>query len=133
MITEVLNRIAPSGAHPVFDAVDYEIVQKRLRLWNENPRPRVGDWLVYPDGTGKRFSHDWGNGLQVSAGGSFYLGNGWVEFSGSLDPSIPDAQIKPTDRTLYGTVWIFHHNDARAHNGVVTDIPCRVYEYTPKE
>jgi hypothetical protein len=131
MLLNKYHTIASRHDHPVFDDKDREIVQRRLTMWNEITRPRVGDWLVYPDGTGKRFSHDWGDGLQVSAGGSFYLGDGgWVSFSGSLDPTIPNAKIKPTDRMLEGTVWIFHHNDVRAHNGVVTDIPCRVYEYT---
>jgi len=113
------------------DPEDNEILKKRLTALNENPGPRVGDF-VFMKGEDKprRFTYDWGEGIQTTdygAGGSFYLGDGYVSFSGGLSPSIDKKALLNSGQTRLGRVWFFHHNYACADNGVETEIPFRVF------
>ena len=112
---------------PTFDERDTEILQAREAAYNARQGPRVGDFIRRQDGQLARFSHDWGDGLQSSAGGSFYLGNGYGSFSGSLDPMIPQDRIQPTGELLLGWFWFFHHDFAGAGRGVNCEMLCRVY------
>jgi len=116
---------------PVFDERDAALREKRIAEWNGRPGPRVGDFIIMRDGSYARFSHDWGDGLQTTTGefgASFYFGgDGWVSFSGGLDPSIPSGEIEPTEEVREGGFWFFHHNESRAHNGVWFKVPCRVF------
>ena len=98
--------------------------------------PQVGDFLLMPDGTERRVAHDWGKdtGLQPTSGGpggSFYLGDGYASFSGSLDPIVPHAGLVDTGRTKPGRFWFFSRNYARANNGIDVEAPCGVYRYDP--
>lgn len=122
--------IQGSMQHPKFDDTDKEILERREALFNARSGPRVGDFVRFPDGTVDRFSHDWGETIQTTKGGSFYLGNGYMSFSGGLDPAIDKADLRPTYEMRGGSCWFFHHNYHAAHNGVDVTIPCRVYEYT---
>lgn len=115
------------------DAEDRRIISERLTRRDQLPGPRVGDFIVRLDGRLMRFSYDWGDSLQVSDGGSFYLEReGFADFSGGLEPSIPKRRIKPApDRyPESGSFWIFHHDEHRAHNGVDFHTPCRMFEET---
>jgi len=92
----------------------------------------------------RRFAHHWGDRIQptsgpskgprdIGAGGSFHLcRNGGVEHSGGLDQGIPIDRLRPTEETQDGWFWFFHHDSARAHNGVNFKIPCRVYKVIPE-
>lgn len=120
---------------PDFDAKDAEICAQRVATYAKIVAPRVGDFIRMRDGTLRRFTHDWGDGMQTTVGdkhpctgdASFYFGDGYMSFSGALDPAIPLQQIESTDEIQLGSVWFFHHNETRAHNGVYTKIPFRVY------
>ena len=120
--------------YPEFDDQDAELVAQYEASLNKVEGPRVGDWIRFSDGVTHRVSHVWigdgieNPGVQTSAGGSFHLGDGYVSFSGGLDPSTPLAVLTLTEETKPGNVWIFHHNWWKAHNAVHTDIPFRVYE-----
>lgn len=102
--------------------------------------PRVGDFVRFADGTERRISHlwtemeDWGmeDNAQTSDGGSFYLGHGYVSFSGSLYGGTPINKLRLANDKKLGSVWFFHHDYARAHNGVDAEIPFRIYT-TPEE
>jgi len=117
-----------------FDKVDADILAVRERMYNEMEGPRVGDFLRTPDGF-LRFTHDWGETIQTtvrpshpcSGNGSFYLGEGNVSFSGSLDPGIDKLSLKDTGEKQDGTFWFFHHNFWGAGRGVDFKIPCRVF------
>ena len=83
-----------------------EILAARIALREQGfeTGPQVGDFIVMPDGTERRVAHDWGKdiGLQPTSGGpdrSFYLGDGYASFSGSLDPIISHADLVDTGRT----------------------------------
>ncbi len=119
-----------------FDARDAEILKEREAGFNRVQGPRVGDFLRTPEGY-LRFTHDWGNGIQTtcrpghpcSGDGSFYLGtDGYVSFSGWLDPSIDKAKLHQTEETQDGSFWFFHHDSWGADRDVSFKIPCRVFE-----
>jgi len=112
---------------PTFDDRDATIKARRLAAWNTRNGPRVGDFVIMPDLTYQRFSHDWGDSIQTSEGGSFYLGEGYASFSGGLNPSVPKSRLVLTDEIREGSFWFFHHDFMRAHNGVYFTAPCRVY------
>lgn len=120
---------------PEFDERDKEILALRESLFNQMEGPRVGDYLRTPDGM-LRFTHDWGDTIQTTVrpshpcngDASFYLSEGHVSFSGSLNPGIAKDTLRDTGDKQDGSFWFFHHNDACAHNGVYFKIPCRVFE-----
>lgn len=118
---------------PRFDAVDGAILHDHLTAWARRHGPRVGDFVQMPDGKARRFSHDWGDSIQVSEGGSFYLDEGAVSFSGGLEPSIPKSLLWDTLAPKNGDFWFFHHNHARAHNGVYFRAPCRQFVYNTSQ
>lgn len=120
---------------PQFDERDTQILAVRELAFNEMLGPRVGDFLVTPDGM-LRFTYDWGDSIQTTVrpshpcngDASFYLSEGHVSFSGSLDHSVPKEFLRDTGKTESGSFWFFHHNDFCAENGVYFKIPCRVFE-----
>ncbi len=85
---------------PELDDRDHAIIASRLAAFDEEPDVRVGDYVDFADGVSRRVSHvfprEWGDdyGVQTSDGGSFYLDEGFVSFSGSLYPpgSAPDPR-----------------------------------------
>lgn len=118
-----------------FDAIDQEILDKRLAARELIDRPRTGDFVRFPTGEIERFSHDWEDAFQTSPihAGSFYLhDHGQGSFSGSLNPAIPADSLSLTDEKKDGEFWFFHHGHAGAGRGVRFSIPCRVYETTAK-
>lgn len=113
-----------------FDDRDEAIRQARVVIWQTRSGPRVGDYVEMADGTLRRFTHDWGDEIQVSCtwcGGSFYFGHGRCDYSGALDPAIAKADLTDTGTLRDGPVWFFHHDRAGAGRGVDCTIPCRVY------
>jgi hypothetical protein len=123
------------SVRPQFDERDQEIRAERCAEWTSREGPCVGDYVIMPNGELRRFTHDWGGDIQTTwkgEAGSFYFGKGgYCSYSGSLDSAIPKALLHPLDEWKAGAVWFFHHDSARAHNGVHTTIPCRVYSYQP--
>lgn len=112
-----------------FDDRDQKIMIVRMANRDQIDGPRLGDYVRFKDGQLERFSHDWGNSVQTSPHGSFYLANnGYSEFSGGLNPPIPHVSLSLTKESMPGTFWFFHHSEVGAHRGVRFNIPCRVYE-----
>lgn len=112
------------------DERDQGILERKTLAWEAVSGPRVGDYVVFPDGSTNRFSHDWGDSMQTSPGGSWYLGDGYASFSGALDPTISKDLLTDTGATKPGMFWFFSHDYARAHNGIGVSVLCRVYEYS---
>ncbi|HEY4451022.1 MAG TPA: hypothetical protein VGN13_05460 [Solirubrobacteraceae bacterium] len=121
-------------AEKYLDERDQEIVDTRMGLMNLDRGPRVGDWVIFADGTQRRISHDWRSedgwdgGFQTSEGGSWYLSVGGCSFSGALHPSIPKESLTDTGEMRDGQAWIFHHDRHTAHNGVNFMMPFRVFK-----
>lgn len=119
----------------LLDATDREILRKRIKLYVARTGPRVGDFVQMPDGSLRRFSHDWGKDIQTTlpatGGGSFYLNeDGGVRYSGGLDSAVMKNRLKLiSNRAMPGLFWFFHHGIPRAHNAVQCSINCEVYRY----
>lgn len=134
----IVQRISRSdyfNLPPDFDDKDAELARERLASWNERQGPRVGDWVDMPDGTQRRFTHNWGDSLQTTCGNgdneSFYFASpGGMSYSGGLDPSIPVERLQDTGEFRQGRAWFFHHDHSGANRGVYFTIPCRVYKVT---
>lgn len=112
------------------DGRDHVIARDRLTVWSRKPGPRVGDFVVMPDGTRERFAYEWPKGIQTTddENASFYLGYGYVSMSGALlNPTIPKEKLQPTSETKEGVFWFFHHDLPGYARGVGARTPCRVY------
>lgn len=111
------------------DAQDQELVAAAVLLRDQQPGPRMGDYVLFATGQLERFSHDWGTTIQTSPGGSFYLSKSGIGSlsCGGLNPGTPTHALEPTTAILPGRFWTFHHGIAGAHRGVDFDIPCRVF------
>lgn len=118
-------------AHPVLyepgDEQDAALLLERIAAYNDRTGPQVGDFVRFADGKLRRISHDWGDFLQTSEGGSFYLGLHGVSFSGGLHPGLPTETFSATEERLPGEVWFFHHDRWTAHNGVNATFGFRVW------
>jgi len=118
------------------DERDRQILWERRHSIELTEEPRCGDYVEFADGITRRVSHvygaDWDDmaGVQTSDGGSFYLGNGYVSFSGSLYPSVSMTTLTLTGQQRAGSAWFFHHDWAMRDNGVDVTIPFRVYRST---
>ena len=115
----------------IMDERDTRLKDMRIAALDLIKGPRVGDFCIFPDGTVTRFTHDWGDSIQTMSlnfAGSFYLGYGYVSYSGGLDPSIPKSKIKELDEKRDGSFWLFHHDHHIAHNDISFLAPCRVYK-----
>ena len=114
-----------------FDSMDQGILIDRAKARDARTGPRVGDFCEMPDGRTMRFSHDWGDDIQISEGGTYYLErNGGVSMSGGLEPGVSKLKIEDTGETRPGWFWFFHHDHSMAHNGVDFQTACRVFRYT---
>jgi hypothetical protein len=131
---EIMDRATNYVGRPALDERDAEIISARLAAMDAREGPRVGDFVRFACGTLRRISHDWGDGVQTSDAGSFYLGDYGCSFSGALFGTVPtdsltlahlDSGWSPETRA--GAVWVFHHDHHCAHNGVHASIPFRVY------
>lgn len=105
----------------------FTIVEERMAEYNKIEGPRVGDYLRIGEKY-YRFSHDWTDRLQYSEGGSFYLGDGYISFSGGLEPPLPKLDLKNTGELRLGVIWVFKNNEWAAGNGVNFERKFRVFE-----
>jgi hypothetical protein len=114
------------------DPKDQAILASRASYRELRPGPRVGDYCIMADGTFRRFTHDWGNDIQVTSqtGGeeSFYLDDfGNMSYSGGLSSAVAKTNLVQQRGLRAGTCWFFHLDRHTAHNGVRAEVPCRVY------
>lgn len=125
---------------PEFDARDQEILNRNMRSFDKIENPRVGDYVRFANGVERRISHvhafagepksEWTyqtSDYQTSDDGSWYLGDGFCSFSGSLYRSVPHASLTLTGAIKTGRVWFFHHDYPQAHCGVGSTPIFRVY------
>lgn len=115
------------GNDMTLDDRDAAIARTRMTALDAREGPRVGDFVRFADGVERRISHLWDNGVQTSDGGRFYLGDYGCSFSGALHLPVHYESLTLTDERQRGWVWIFHHDVARAHNGVDFTTEFRVY------
>ena len=121
----------------VIDERDAEILSHRAALVLARTEPQSGDWVIFADGVERRISHVWDweadadgphlYSIQTSDGGSWYLGEGYASFSGSLHPGVPGETFTDTGETRPGAIWIFRHDHHTAHNATSATIEFRVW------
>lgn len=108
------------------------ILNTRMNTYNQITGPRVGDWIRESNGRMTRGTHDWGNGSIMQHGGGefgrFYLGDGYLSYSGGLDIGIKKADLIRTNEVKPGKVWFFKRDYPMAGNGIDYMVDFRVYE-----
>ncbi len=120
--------------YPVMpDEYDKGMIDVYLKSWNSHfhnsPKyPRVGDFVIMPDGTYERAAYVWEDGVQTCINGSFALYNGYASMSGGLNPSIPKEKLISIGETKEGTFWAFHHDSWHANNAIGVRCSCRVFK-----
>lgn len=115
------------------DEYDKGMVDVYVREWNSHfkndpTKPRVGDFILTPEGKYLRVAYIWPDLIQTCESGSFYLGCGSVSMSGGLDPGYPPEKLALMNQYKEGTFWTFHHDSAFAHNGIGISCACRVFK-----
>jgi hypothetical protein len=93
---------------------------------------RVGDFARWPNGEIRRCSHSWGETMQTSKTGSFYMGeSGFASFSGALQPAQLKEFFKPTEEVMDGEFWCFSEGIVGAGRAWYFTLPCRVFRLAP--
>ena len=119
------------------DERDQKIMDERQAAFLARTEPKQGDFIRFKDGTVKRIAHVWtdenGKATHIqptmyNGDSSFYMGEGYMSFSGSLNPSIDAAKFTRTNEIMQGWAWFFHHDFATAHNGIDVLVNCPVWE-----
>lgn len=112
-----------------------EILKERITAFNAvTGRPRVGDYIYTPQTDSRipeytRITHDWNDRVQTggNSGSSYYLGDGYLSYSGGLDSGIATDCLILTDDVKPGSVWFFDGDIAGAGRGVYFQADMRVY------
>ena len=104
-----------------------DILKERMAAFNKLKKAKVGEYLKYK-GSYVRFSHDWGRSLQTTQGGSFYLGKGYMSFSGGLHHGIDRKNLELTNQKRIGSVWFFDGDYAVADGGVYYKVSLRIWK-----
>lgn len=119
------------------DERDTQILNERQAAFLARTEPKQGDFILFKDGTYKRIAHVWKDENDNPAyiqptehekSGGFYLGCGYMSFSGSLDDGIPAEKFTRTNEYRLGHAWFFHHDFAYRDNGVNVIVSCPVWE-----
>jgi hypothetical protein len=81
------------------DDRDKAILAARVAAFDPTEGPRVGDYVCFADGVTRRISYVWPDDIQTSDDGSFYLGKGYMSFSGVLYTHMPTETLTLTKGT----------------------------------
>jgi hypothetical protein len=130
--TKSIRRTWNVGRGPSFDDRDAAILAARVAAFDPVEGPRVGDYVEFIDGVTRQISYVWPDGVQTSDGGSFYLGDGYMSFSGGLYPTVPTETLTLTDDVRETWAWFFHHDDWTGDNDVHVPVLMRVWKSTAK-
>lgn len=117
---------------PEFDERDQSLLDERMAKLDKIGGPRVGDWVIFADGTERRISYVWPASdlpdVQTSNdGGGWSLNSEYPSYSGGLFSAVFRSTLTDTGETRPGQVWLFHHDLWTAHNGVYTSVAFRVF------
>lgn len=110
------------------DDKDRAILANAIACREERRGPRMGDYVLFPTGEVERISHIFDNHVQTSPSGSFAMcSEGFMEFSGGLNPGVSKASLTLVLADIPGLAWIFHHGVVGPHRRVDVQIPCRAF------
>lgn len=108
---------------------DFELIHKFLGLYEQRSGPRVGDFLQVAPDRYTRFSHAWGTVLYAgSVFDSYYLGKGYITYSGSCGRVYEKKQVTLTGQSMEGRIWTFSNNWQGAGRGIHLTVPLRVFK-----
>jgi hypothetical protein len=120
----------------MIDERDTAILEKRQAEFLKNDKPKQGDFIRFADGTLRRVTHVWTENNKPelcqtnenASDGSFYLGNGFMSYSGGLLSGVQADTLTRTQEIIKGAAWFFHHDFATAGGGVYITVDCPVWE-----
>ena len=108
--------------------INKEILERRMESLS-SMNPKVGDWVIF-NNCERRISYIWNRneygdispvaewGIQTSSPcASYYLGNGYVSFSGSLFVSVKGGWLQWSGEQKDANVWFFNRDHWSAHCG----------------
>jgi len=108
-----------------------ELFNKLKREYNKIKGVRVGDYVKEKNGNYTRVTYIWPDG-QVQTGGhkygQFFLGKGYISYSGSLDHGYNIKDLKLTKEKRSGMVWIWREGMPGANRGVEYMMKFRVFK-----
>jgi hypothetical protein len=124
------------------DEVNQELLELRNKQSLLRVGPAVGDWVLFNKGVARRISYIWnydglGNikpivdwGIQTSEPGyhGWYLGNGYIQFSGGLFLSVKGKHLRLTEEVRPAWVWFFSRDDHKANGAVYYKADFRVWD-----
>ncbi len=123
--------------------VNQEILENRMAKVHKHVGPTIGDWVLFNEGIARRISHIWHYdekgeskpayedwGIQTSQPGYYgwYLGNGYISFSGSLYMAVKGKWLTLTEELRPAWVWFFSRDHHTAHNGVYFKANFKVWD-----
>lgn len=131
--TKPVRRTWSAGRDIPLDDRDAAILAARVAAFDPVEGPRVGDYVHFNDGVTRQISYVWPDSVQTSDGGSFYLGKGYMSFSGGLYTAVPTETLTLVEGvTREAGAWFFHHDHWTAHNDVHVRVPVRVWMSSAK-
>lgn len=111
-----------------YDDKDEELRQQKIAARDAKTGCRNGDYIIFPSGETRRVSYHWGDSVQTSKGGSWYISTcGASGFSGGLYMAVPIDTLTDTGEIRDAEFWFFHHDQSGAGRGVYVQMPCRVF------
>lgn len=113
------------------------LLQSEKAFISSNNKIKTGDFVRSLSGELRRVAYvypsSYPRDVQTCKTGSFFLGDGWMSMSGSLDDPISEEYFVKTSETMLGDCWFFHHNYTRAYNSVSVQIKCPVWQCQLKQ
>ena len=112
------------------------IFKENLDVYNKKKGVRVGDYITDDKGNYTRVTYIWRNEkdvpLRIQTGGnsgSYYLGKGYISYSGSLDSGYEPQEISklPVGKKK-GDFWTFKNNLSGADRGISASSDFRVFK-----
>lgn len=79
------------------DDRDKALLAARVAAFDPTGGPRVGDFVEFIGGVTRQISYVWPGSFQTEKAGRFYLGPGYMSFSGSLYGAVPTETLTLTD------------------------------------
>ena len=113
---------------------NYRIFAARETAYNKIDGVRVGDYIRHKDGTVSRATYLWDfpdMSPSVQDGGgsaSFYLGDGYISYSGGLNQSIDISTLRQTAELKDGVIWFFKNGFQSCGNGIDYRMKFRVFQ-----
>ena len=109
-----------------------EVAAMEIARERQTGRPRVGDFVIMPDGHVERCCNETKTGMQTATAGSFnVMRGGSVSFSGGLNRPRLWEYFRLSKEKKRGQFWFFSHGISGPGRGVECYMPCRVYVLEP--